>query len=350
MDTTETERVLGTASPEQIEEVALTAQNSVSPLRAAVRRFLRDKRAVFCLAILLLLTVGSFIFPLIYQHMGSVVPGGISGKAPISPSKYHTPGYQDLNYSDLPGTLFPFNGKWWFHPLGTNTNGQDILAQLMAGLNVSVELALMVEVVDIGLGIFFGTLAGWYGGWLGVSLDRFTDIMFSFPSLLLIILMGITLGPLFDKWFHPALFGRMMLLTLAIGLIAWPLMMRFVRGQTLNLKGQQFVEAARTVGTSDLKIILRHIIPNLMSIVIVAATLDMLTTIVSEAGISLLGVGIRPPGTSIGLMIANAFTALDNVSTASELIFPCLTLVIIVVCFSFVGDGVRDAFDPRTKD
>lgn len=350
MDTTETERVLGTATPEQEEEIELTAQKAVSPLRAAFRRFLRDKRAVFCLGVLLVMSIGSFVFPLFYQHLGPTVLGGISGKAPIPPSLYHTPSFQDLNYSDTPGTLFPFNAKWWFHPLGTNVNGQDILAQLMAGLNVSVELALMVEVVDITLGLFFGTLAGWYGGILGVALDRFTDIMFSFPSLLLIILMGITLGPLFDKLFHPALFARMLLLTLAIGLIAWPLMMRFVRGQTLNLKGQQFVEAARTVGTSDVRIILRHIIPNLMSIVIVASTLDMLTTIVSEAGISLLGVGIRPPGTSIGLMIANAFTALDNPATASELIFPCLTLVIVVVCFSFVGDGVRDAFDPRTKD
>jgi ABC-type dipeptide/oligopeptide/nickel transport system permease subunit len=294
--------------------------------------------------------VGSFIFPLIYRHLGPTMPGGISGTTPTHPGTYHNPAYQDLNYSDVPGTLLPFSAKSWFHPLGTNTNGQDILAQLMAGLNISVELALMVEVLDISLGIFFGTLAGWYGGWLGVALDRFTDIMFSFPSLLLIILMGITLGPLFDKWFHPAIFARMVLLTVAIGLIAWPLMMRFVRGQTLNLKGQQFVEAARTVGTSDIKIILRHIIPNLLSIVIVASTLDMLTTIVSEAGISLLGVGIRPPGTSLGLMISQAFTALDNLSTASELIFPCLTLVIVVVCFSFVGDGVRDAFDPRTKD
>jgi ABC-type dipeptide/oligopeptide/nickel transport system permease subunit len=350
MDTTETERVLGTASPEQIEEIDLTTQQSVSPIRAAFRRFLRDKRAVACLAILLIMSIGSFIFPLIYSHLGPTMPGGISGTTPTHPSVYHQPGYQDLNYSDVPGTLLPLGPKSWFHPLGTNTNGQDMLAQLMAGLNISVELALMVEVVDITLGIFFGTLAGWYGGWLGVALDRFTDIMFSFPSLLLIILMGITLGPLFDKWFHPAIFARMLLLTMAIGLIAWPLMMRFVRGQTLNLKSQQFVEAARTVGTSDIKIILRHIIPNLLSIVIVASTLDMLTTIVSEAGISLLGVGIRPPGTSIGLMISQAFTALDNLSTASELIFPCLTLVIVVVCFSFVGDGVRDAFDPRTKD
>ena len=139
-----------------------------------------------------------------------------------------------------------------------------------------------------------------------------------------------------------------LLLTLALGLLAWPLMMRFVRGRTLELKEQQFIEAARTVGGNDRAVILRHIVPNLMNIVIVAATLDILGTIIGEAGISLLGAGLKPPASSLGLMISDGTGHLyDN---WIELLWPCVLLVVIVVAFSFVGDGVRDAFDPRTKD
>src|SRR5262249_33038693 len=136
----------------------------------------------------------------------------------------------------------------------------------------------------------------------------------------------------------------------AIGLLAWPLMMRFVRGRTLELKEQQFVEAARTVGGTDRQIILRHIVPNLMNIVVVAATLDILSTIIGEAGISLLGAGLKPPATSLGLLISDGAGRIYHPTAWTQLFWPCMVLVTLVICFSFVGDGVRDAFDPRTKD
>jgi ABC-type dipeptide/oligopeptide/nickel transport system permease subunit len=223
----------------------------------------------------------------------------------------------------------------------------------MAGVNVSIILALAVEVFDISLGVLLGTLAGFFGGWLDTVLARFTDIMFAFPGLLLIILIGAALGPPFDtifaganKVFPPT--SRLILLVLAIGFLVWPLMMRFVRGQTQQLKEQQYVEAARTVGSSSGQIIWRHIIPNTLSIVVVAATLNVLGTIVTEAGISLLGVGIRPPATSIGLMIFNAFGYVYI--SPIEIILPGAALVILVVCFAFLGDGINDAFNPRAKD
>ena len=125
-------------------------------------------------------------------------------------------------------------------------------------------------------------------------------------------------------------------------------MARYVRGQTLQLKEQQFVEAARTSGTTNTRIILRHIIPNLFSIVVVASTLNIANTIISEAGISLLGLGVQPPGSSIGLMISNAAGLIDT--HPWEVLVPSIVLAIIVLAFSFFGDGLRDAFDPRSKD
>ncbi len=338
---------LGAATPGQEEVYEAKEQVSVSPTRAAVRRFLRDRRAVACLGIILFLIAFSYIFPLFYIHMGPTVTDGLTGKQ-IAPETYHNFTYSNLLYTSSPGTLFPLGPKSLTYPLGGDNIGRDVLARLMAGINVSIEVALLVEVLDIGLGVLLGTLAGWYGGWLGTVLDRFTDIVFAFPGILLIILMGAALGPIFDKLFRGATFGRIVLLTLAIGLLAWPLMMRYTRGATLQLKEQQYVEAARTSGTPTRRIIISHIIPNLLNLVVVASTLDILSTIVGEAGLSVLGVGIRPPGSSLGLMINDNLEAIYGVWTA--LFWPAFILVLLIVCFSFVGDGVRDAFDPRTKD
>ena len=340
--------IVGTATYTQLEMAEIAESRSLSPMRAAARRFLRDKRAVFCLGVVLFIALGSFIFPPIYQHLGPTVKGGLTGTDLIGPDLYHTATHTDLSLSDAPGTFLPLGPNSLLHPLGTDQIGRDVLARLFAGVNISMELALMVEIFDIGLGVVLGTLAGWYGGWLGLALDRFTDIVFAFPGLLLIILMGASLGPLFDEWFHGAVFGRMLLLTLAIGLLSWPLMMRYVRGQTLELKERQFVEAARTVGTNTFDILTKHIVPNLLNIIVVASTLNILATIIGEAGISLLGAGLKPPASSLGLMISDALPTIYT--TWTELFFPCLVLVIIVIAFSFMGDGVSDAFNPRKKD
>jgi peptide/nickel transport system permease protein len=208
--------------------------------------------------------------------------------------------------------------------------------------------------VDITLGILIGVLAGFYGGWIDQVLARFTDIIFAFPGLLFIILVA----GIFGEWADTNLSGipligangnaRLLLVSLALAFVAWPLMARYVRGQALQLKEQQFIEAARTAGTSNTQIILRHIVPNLFSIVVVAATLNMVNTIVAEAGISLLGLGVQTPGSSIGLMISQAQASVS--SHPWEILLPSGVLAIIVLCFSFFGDGLRDAFDPRSKD
>ena len=229
-----------------------------------------------------------------------------------------------------------------------------MLARLMQGMLVSIMVALLVEVVDVVLGITVGVLAGFYGGWIDQVLARFTDIMFAFPGLLFAILLTGIFGTTADTAFaNIPLIGangnaRLILVSLALAFTAWPLMARYVRGQTLQLKEQQFVEAARTSGTSDYKIIIRHIIPNLSSIVVVAATLDISGTIIGEAGLSLLGLGVQSPGSSIGLMISDASGSLSV--HPWEVLLPSMVLTILVLAFSFLGDGLRDAFDPRSKD
>jgi oligopeptide transport system permease protein len=319
---------------------SVTEGVSLSPVQASLRRLGRDRRAMFFTALTLLIIVLAYAGPLIYTRVGPTITGGVTGIDQLTPDLYHNYVQVDIVRQDLTPS---FN---IVHPLGTDAIGRDILARLMAGVNISIEVAILVEILDVGLGVTIGTLAGYYGGWLATFLDRFTDIMFAFPGLLFAILAAATLGPAFQA--KLGLPGRLILVSAALGIAVWPFMARLVRGQTLQLREQQFIEAARTVGTSDTKIILSHIVPNLFNVVIVAAVLDMVGTIVAEAVLSLLGLGVQPPGSSLGLMINDATVQVQV--NAWEVVWPTLVLTVLVLAFSFMGDGVQDAFNPRTKD
>jgi ABC-type dipeptide/oligopeptide/nickel transport system permease subunit len=320
------------------------AKKSPTPFQDSLRRLRRDIRAMISICIIGVFVLIALIGPFIYQHIGGTYDSTFHGK--IGPGVYHTYNNQELDRLDeLP------SAQYW---LGTDDIGRDILARLMQGMLISLSVAVLVEIMDITLGILVGVLAGYYGGWIDQLLARFTDIMFAFPGLLFAILLtGIFGGWADDNLSKIPIIGpngnaRLLLVSFALAFTTWPLMARYVRGQTLQLKEQQFVEAARTSGTTSVGIILRHIIPNLFSIVVVVATLDISATIIGEAGISLLGLGVKPPGSSIGLMIASASQFVDT--HPWEVLVPSVVLAIIVLSFSFFGDGLRDAFDPRSKD
>jgi len=316
----------------------LAEGQSLSPIEASLRRLGRDRRAMVCFAIILVMVVGSYIFPIFYLHMGPVVLGGITDTTPTPPELYHYMTHQELLNLDAPSSAI--------HPLGTDQLGRDILARLMAGINVSIQVALFVEIFDVVLGLLVGVLAGFFGGWIDTFLARFTDLMFAFPALLFAILAAATLGPAFVNALGPE--GRLVLVSIALGITIWPQMARFVRGQTLQLKEQQFIEAARMSGSSNQRIMIQHIVPNLLSIVVAAATLDIVGTITAEATLSLLGLGVEPPGSSLGLMIFDGSQRLYI--NAWEVIWPVATLATLVLALAFMGDGVNDAFNPRTKD
>lgn len=333
-----------TLSQNELKELQEKQQKVATPLQDSLRRLRRDKRAMASISIIGFFVLLAIFGPPIYQHIGGPYNSVLNGT--VSPQVYHSYYHQELDRQDEGPSA-----QYW---LGTDALGRDLLARLMQGLLISISVAVLVEVVDVVLGILIGVLAGFHGGWIDQVLARFTDIIFAFPGLLFIILVA----GIFGEWADTNLSSipiigangnaRLLLVSLALAFVAWPLMARYVRGQTLQLKEQQFIEAARTAGTSDTQIILRHIVPNLFSIVVVAATLNMVNTIVAEAGISLLGLGVQTPGSSIGLMISQAQNLVS--SHPWEILLPSGVLAIIVLCFSFFGDGLRDAFDPRSKD
>jgi oligopeptide transport system permease protein len=231
------------------------------------------------------------------------------------------------------------------HWLGTDDQGRDTLARLLLGLRVSLLVATFVEVINIGLGALLGLLAGAYGGLIDLVVSRVADMLFAFPGLLLAILVSGVYG----DWAQEVAgdIGRLLLVSGALALVSWPLMARYVRGQALSVKQSEYVEAARTIGATRNQIILHHILPNVAGLIVTAATLDVPGVILSESVLSLLGLGIQVPGSSLGLMIVRAIPYLEQ--NWFQALVPSVMLTLLVLAFSFLGDGIRDALDPQTR-
>lgn len=231
------------------------------------------------------------------------------------------------------------------HPLGTDRLGHDTLARLLAGLRVSLLVAVIVEAITIFVGATLGLLAGYFGGWLDIIIARLADMLFAFPGLLLAILVAAVFGQWVTENYGAT--ARLLLVVVSLSLVGWPLMARYVRGQTLSLRERAFVLAAQAVGQSEGGILRHHILPNVAGLVITAATLDVVNVIVGEATLSLLGLGIQSPNTSIGKMIVEGVPLLSQ--NAWLVFVPAAALTLLVLLFSFLGDALRDVFDPANR-
>ena len=228
------------------------------------------------------------------------------------------------------------------HRLGTDDLGRDILSRLIYGARISLSVAVLVELFVVTIGVTVGLIAGFFGGWAETVLMRLTDTLLAFPDVLLAILLLGTLGAAASK---PEV--SLFLVVLSLGITGWPPLARLVRGQVLSLRKREFVEAAIAMGASNGRILLRHILPNLLSPIIVAVTVDAAGVILAEATLSFLGIGVQRPFPSWGRMINDA---LDYYRSEPRLvIWPALCLSLTVIALNFLGDGLRDALDPRKR-
>lgn len=221
------------------------------------------------------------------------------------------------------------------HLLGADSLGRDLLARLLMGLRVSLAIGLVATVVSLVIGIIWGAVAGYVGGALDELMMRVVDVLYSLPFIFFVILMMVTFG------------SNIVLIFIAIGAVEWLTMSRIVRGQTLGLKHKEFVEAARAAGLSQGSIIAKHIIPNLLGPVVVYVTLTIPAVILAESFLSFLGLGVQPPMASLGSLIANG--AQDMELAPWLLVFPSLVMVVTLMSFNFIGDGLRDAIDPQDR-
>jgi len=226
-------------------------------------------------------------------------------------------------------------GSSALHPLGTDEIGRDVLARLMLGARVSLSVGLVAMIISVSLGVAVGALAGYFGRRPEAVLMRFTDAMLALPTLFVILAALAVFG------------GGPATSTVVIGLTTWMPVARVVRGEYLRWRVTEFVDAARVIGSSDLRIMLRHILPQVAPSIIVAATLNVAFAILTESAISYLGLGIRPPLPSWGNMLQNAQIYLW--SAPSQAVYPGAMILLTVLAYNFVGDGLRDALDPRLK-
>jgi peptide/nickel transport system permease protein len=221
-------------------------------------------------------------------------------------------------------------------PLGTDHLARDVFSRMMYGARISLSIGFVAVGISISIGTLLGAVSGYLGGWVDTVVMRFVDMVIAFPQLVLLI----TIVALFEQ-------SSIYLIIAVLGFTQWPSTARIVRGDVLSLREREFIEAARALGFTRRRIILRHVIPNVLAPVIVAATLGIGNVIVLEAGLSFLGLGLQPPTPSWGSMVSDGRNYLLDAWWIAT--FPGLAIVFTVVAFNLVGDGLRDALDPRLR-
>jgi peptide/nickel transport system permease protein len=270
--------------------------------------FSRNRMAVAGLAVVLVLCLVALAAPLLVPF-DPVRPGDLLTERMVGPSSTHL--------------------------MGTDRTARDVLSRLLYGARISLGIGVFAVAISVTVGTLLGAVAGYLGGWVDSAIMRFVDVVIAFPRLVLLV----TIVTVFEP--------GILLIVAVLGLTLWPGTARIVRGEVLGLREREFVLAARALGYSRRRIILRHVIPNVLAPVIVAATLGIGETIVLEAGLSFLGVGVQPPTPSWGTMVADGRDSLLSAWWLST--FPGFAIVLTVLAFNLVGDGLRDAMDPRLR-
>jgi peptide/nickel transport system permease protein len=271
-----------------------------------IRRFLRYRPAIFGAVVIVFLVLIAIFAPWIV--------------------------HQDPYHQDYSQLKAPPSAE---HLLGTDPLGRDVLSRLVYATRVSLSVGLIAVAIYLVIGTLLGAIAGYYGGWVDGLIMRITDTVMCFPTLIIIITVVALIGPSLTN------------IMIVIGLISWPSIARLVRGQFLSLREMDFVTAAHCLGIPDRRIILRHLLPNCIGPITVAATFGIASAILTEASLSFLGLGVPPPQPSWGQMLTDAQKLSILASMPWLWIPPGVMISLTVLCVNFVGDGLRDAFDPR---
>lgn len=272
----------------------------------AFRRLKRNRLAVAGLAVIALFATLALLAPLL---------------APFDPSQ------QDLRAT--------FESPGWPHLMGTDNLGRDWFSRLLYGARISLAVGVFTQLIILAIGMPIGLISGYRGGAADSLLMRFTDLMYAFPDLLLVILLRSVLG------------GSLLTLFLIIGIVSWVDLARLVRGQALSLRAREYVEAARSLGASDPEIMIRHLMPNLLGPITVVIAFGVPRAIFIEAALSFIGIGLDAGTPSWGSMVQEGYSAIFG--SPHLVIFPSAAIALLMLAFTFVGDGLRDALDPRIE-
>lgn len=280
----------------------------LAALRPIVRQAGDNRTIAVCIGVLALVAVIALVGPFLSPHH-----------------------YASTNFDN--GFAPPSFGDWHF--FGTDDLGRDLFVRTLLGVKVTLFVAIVASTVSLGIGVAYGALAGYVGGNVDAVMMRAVDALYALPFIFFVILLMVV----FERNF--------MLIFVAIGAVNWLDMARIVRGQTLSLKRREFVDAARLAGVSTAGIVLRHITPNLLGVVVVYMTLAIPQAILVESFLSFLGLGVQEPQTSLGALVNGGVSNMERAPWL--LLIPAVVLALILFAFNFLGDGLRDAVDPRKK-
>jgi peptide/nickel transport system permease protein/oligopeptide transport system permease protein len=298
----------------------------LSPNQKAMRRFVQNRPALLSAIVLATIMLLVLIWPLVTPYSATAL------------SDAHSQ---------------PPSAKHWF---GTDVHGRDLMARVFYGAQISLLVGVVGAVVSLLIGVTWGAVAGYFGGRTDSLMMRTVDVLYSLPSIIFVIVLITTMESVLKGWLaktfstEMAGFARMIFLFAGLGAVSWLTMARIVRGQVLSLKTRNFIEASRALGASQGRIIFRHILPNLLGIVLVYVTLTVPSIILYESFLSYLGLGITPPQASLGSLIAEGSAQINPIRVYWWMIvFPAATLAVTLLTLNFTGDGLRDAFDPRMQ-
>ena len=305
----------------------------LSPTALAVRRFRKHRMAMIGLGLIILL--------ILYVTIGAIFSHGY-----CAPINQYVSGEDYANCND---TSLKLQAPSAQHPFGTDVIGRDILARTIYGGQISMFIGIFAAFVEVALGALVGLAAAYYGGWVDSILMRFTEAMLNIPSLFLLIIGARFFGNSLPTFyvFGREVTGNVLVIIIIIGVTSWMYLARIVRANVLSLRERDYISAARALGASDSRIIFGHLFPNTTAPLIVSATLGVASAIVSEAYVSFLGLGVQGATATWGNMLDGAYRYLE---TAPWLwFFPGTLILLTVLGINFVGDGLRDAFDPHSE-
>ncbi len=320
---------------EKAEQVQM--RESVSFMKDALRRLGRNRMSMVCLVVIVLVALVAFIVPEFYPY--SYTSQDVAGKY-LSPFQYSPSEQVRIQQGE---SVFP-------HIMGTDALGRDYAIRVIYGTRISLLVGIFSALIVIVIGIIYGSISGFFGGRVDMVMMRIVDIIYALPDVLIVILLSVAIKDAVSSSSNvliTKLGAGMVSIFLVFGLLYWVGMARQVRGQILSIKEQEFVLASRAIGASPMRIIRKHMIPNSVSVIIIVAAMQIPSAIFTESFLSFLGLGVSIPMPSLGSLAADARTGLN--SYPYLLLFPSLSIFLIVLSFNLLGNGLRDAFDPKLR-
>ena len=315
----------------------LTQRESVSFFKDSMRRLARNKMAMICLGVLVVITLIAIIVPYIYPY--TYTKQDVSAKY-LEPFEYSKKEMVRINKGEK---VFP-------HIMGTDNLGRDYAIRVIYGTRISLLVGFISALIVVCIGILYGSISGYFGGKVDLVMMRIVDIIYSLPDVLIVILLSVAIKDVIGQSKNDLVLRLgpgMISIFIVFGLLYWVSMARQVRGQVLSIKEQEYVLAARATGAKPSHIILKHMIPNCISVIIITAAMQIPSAIFTESFLSFVGMGVSMPMPSLGSLASDARSGL--ISHPHMLLFPAMSIFLIVLSFNLLGNGLRDAFDPKLR-